>query len=67
MTDSTFAPLRPLTETDAEQMRAHLERVQREETEWLEARLHHALHGFWVRDECATCQLDASIEAANAA
>lgn len=33
-----------------------MERVQREDREWREARLHHALHGNWLaKDECAVC------------
>lgn len=59
--------LQPLTPADAERMRAHLERVQREQTEWLEARLHHSLHGFWEREGCPLCineALDAQIERA---
>ena len=59
--------LQPLTEADAEQMRAHLERVQREERDWLDAQLHQRLHGFWSREDCPTCTLDESIAKANAA
>ena len=50
----------PITTTDGERMREHLDRVQREEREWFEARLHAALHGNWLsRDECSTCQWEA--------
>lgn len=46
----------PLASQDAERIRGHYERVEREEREWLEARLHHALHGNWLSsDECPTC------------
>ena len=37
-----------LDATSAERMREHMDRVQREEREWMEARLHHALHGSWL-------------------
>lgn len=54
----------PMTAADADRMREHLDRVQREETEWLEARLHHALHGNWLgRDECSTCLYEAELKA----
>lgn len=34
-----------------------IERVWREESEWLVARLHHKEHGTWLpSDECPTCQ-----------
>jgi hypothetical protein len=34
-----------------------MERVQREDREWREARLHYAMHGNWLdRDECNVCQ-----------
>lgn len=56
----------PLTAADADAMRAHLERVQREERDWLEYQLHRDLHGFLSRDECPTCILDESIARANA-
>jgi len=33
-----------------------MERVQREESEWLMARLHEAMHHNWLgRDECPDC------------
>src|SRR5689334_19225307 len=32
-----------------------MERVQHEDTEWREARLHHAVHGSWSKDDCAVC------------
>lgn len=36
------------------------ERVEREEREWYEARLHFTLHHNWLSpDECATCREDA--------
>jgi len=57
--------LQPLAAEDAARMREHMERVQREEREWFEARLHHALHGNWDRGECVLCALDEQIEKAN--
>lgn len=51
-----------LTQQDAEQMRGHLERAQREEREWAEAQLHRALHGNWMgSDDCPICIADASL------
>ena len=50
----------PITATDANRMREHRDRVEREEREWFEARLHHGLHGNWLdEDECPTCIEDA--------
>jgi hypothetical protein len=57
--------LQPINDTDAQRMREHLERVQREQTEWLEAQLHARLHGGWDRGACIICTLDASIAKAN--
>jgi len=32
-----------------------MDRVQREDREWHEARLHHAAHNSWSKDDCAVC------------
>lgn len=37
----------------------HRSRIEREEREWLAARIHFAAHGTWLpEDECPTCQRD---------
>ena len=37
----------------------HRRRIEREEREWLAARIHHSAHGTWLpEDECPTCQQD---------
>jgi hypothetical protein len=52
--------MRDMTYSEALRFREHLDRVQREETEWRAARLHFNLHHNWLApDECATCLYEA--------
>ena len=37
----------------------HRRRVEREERDWLLARIHFAAHGSWFEDACAVCDMEA--------
>lgn len=45
--------------TIAQVAHEHRSKVEREERDWLLARLHHSAHGTWLPEsECPTCQQD---------